>query len=54
MNGDGIRWEVVRLGRQVTAKGLQTYLGIVNFFCRFLWGAAKVLSLLSDALKGGC
>ena len=40
-------------GRPVTAKGLQTYLGMVKFYCRFLQGAALVLRPLTDMLKGG-
>ena len=33
-------------------KGLQTYLGMVNFYRRFLKGAAQVLRPLTDALVG--
>ncbi len=41
-------------GRLVTTRGLQTYLGMVNFYRRFLQGAAvKVLRPLMDKLKGG-
>ncbi len=39
-------------GRLSTARGLQTYLGMVNFYRRFLPAAARVLRLLTDALKG--
>ena len=35
-----------------TVKGLQTYLGMVNFYRRFLKGAAQVLRPLTDALAG--
>ena len=36
-----------------TVQQLQTYLGTVNFYHRFLRGAAQVLKLLTDTLKGG-
>ena len=36
-----------------TAKQLQTYLGMVNFYRRFLPSAAHVLKPLTDVLKGG-
>ena len=35
-----------------TARGLQTYLGMVNFYRRFLPAAARVLRPLTEALKG--
>ncbi len=35
-----------------TARGLQTYLGMVNFYRRFLPAAANVLRPLTEALKG--
>ena len=35
-----------------TAKGLQTYPGMVNFYLRFLKDAALVLKLLRDVLGG--
>ncbi len=38
--------------RLSTARGLQTYLGMVNFYRRFLAAAARVLRPLTDALKG--
>ena len=31
---------------------LQRFLGMINFYKKFLWGAARVLALLTDALKG--
>jgi hypothetical protein len=37
----------------VTVCQLQTYLGMINFYRRFLPGAAGVLKPLTDALKGG-
>ena len=36
-----------------TVQLLQTYLGMVNFYRRFLQGAAEVLKPLTDCLKGG-
>ena len=36
-----------------TTQHLQTYLGMVNFYRRFLRGAAQVLKPLTDSLKGG-
>ena len=36
-----------------TVQQLQTYLGIVNFYLRFLCGEAQVLKPLTDTLKGG-
>ena len=36
-----------------TVQQLQTYLGMVNFYRRFLRGAAQVLKPLTDILKGG-
>ncbi len=44
---------ILEFERPVMAKGLQTYLGMVNFYRRFLQGAAKVLRPLTEALKGG-
>ncbi len=38
--------------RPTTARGLQTYLGMVNFYRRFLKDAALILKPLTDALKG--
>ena len=35
-----------------TVKQLQTYLGMVNFYRRFLRGAARVLKPLTDSLQG--
>ena len=31
---------------------LQRFLGMLNFYRKFLWGAARVLASLTDALKG--
>ena len=36
-----------------TVQLLQTYLGMVNFYRRFLRGAAEVLKPMTDCLKGG-
>jgi len=38
--------------RPTTLKELQTYLGMLNFYRRFLSGAARLLKPLSDALRG--
>ena len=38
--------------RPVDKKGLQRFLGILNFYRRFIRGAAGLLSPLTDALKG--
>jgi hypothetical protein len=37
-----------------TVKELQTFLGLVNFYRRFLPAAARTLLPLTEALKGGC
>ena len=42
-----------RFERPATVRGLQTYLGMVNFYRRFLKDAALQLKPLMDALKGG-
>ena len=34
-------------------KGLQSFLGLVNFYRRFIRGAAQLLKPLTDSLKGG-
>jgi hypothetical protein len=39
--------------RPTTVKELQGFLGTVNFYRRFIPGAAKILAPLTDALKGG-
>jgi transposase InsO family protein len=39
--------------RPTTIKELQGFLGTVNFYRRFIPGAAKILAPLTDALKGG-
>jgi hypothetical protein len=39
--------------RPVDAKQLQRFLGLVNFYRRFIPGAAGILKPLSDALRGG-
>jgi hypothetical protein len=39
--------------RPTTVKELQGFLGTVNFYRRFIRGAAKILAPLTDALKGG-
>jgi hypothetical protein len=44
---------VVNFPRPTTVKELLGFLGMVNFYCWFLPGAAKVLKLLTDCLRGG-
>jgi cytoskeleton-associated protein 5 len=39
--------------RPTTVKELQGSLGTVNFYRRFIGGAAKILTPLTDALRGG-
>ncbi len=39
--------------RPSTVKELKMFLGIVNFYRRFLPGAARALTLLTDCLRGG-
>jgi hypothetical protein len=39
--------------RPADAKGLQSFLGLVNFYRRFFPGAACILLPLTDALRGG-
>jgi hypothetical protein len=39
--------------RPAEAKGLQSYLGLVNFYRRFIPGAARILLTLTDARSGG-
>ncbi len=34
-------------------KQLQRFLGMVNFYCRFLPNCAQVLKLLTNLLRGG-
>jgi len=36
-----------------TGKELMTYMGMVNFYRRFIRGATSMLPLLTDALRGG-
>jgi len=43
---------IKKFPRPATVKGLQTYLGMVNFYRRFLRSAAQVLKPLTDALVG--
>ncbi len=44
---------VVDFPRPSTVKELQGFLGMVNFYRRFLPGVAKVLKPLTDCLRGG-
>jgi len=39
--------------RPTTGKELMTYLGMINFYRRFIKGATGVLKQLTDALRGG-
>ena len=39
---------IKEFGRPVTTRGLQTYLGMVDLYRRYLQGAAKVLRPLTD------
>ena len=43
---------IQRFPKPATVRGLQTYLGMVNFYRRFLRSAAQVLKPLTDALVG--
>jgi len=43
---------ITKFPRPTTVRGLQTYLGMVNFYRRFLRGAAQVLRPLTNALVG--
>jgi hypothetical protein len=43
---------VERRPRPTTIKELQMFLGLINFFRRFLPGAASILKPLTDALRG--
>jgi len=38
--------------RRTTVKGLQQFVGLVNFYRKFLPSAARVLAPLTDALRG--
>ena len=44
---------ITKFPQPETTQQLQTYLGMVNFYRRFLKGAALVLKPLTDQLKGG-
>ncbi len=44
---------VTVLPRPSTVKELQMFLGMVNFYRRFLLGVARVLRPLTDCLRGG-
>jgi hypothetical protein len=39
--------------RPVTVKDLQNFLGVINFYRKFVPGAAEMLRPLTDALRGG-
>ena len=41
---------IIRLAQPVTIKGLQEFVGMVNFYKRFLSGAARIMILLFKAL----
>jgi len=44
---------ILEFGEPATVKELQTYLGMVNFYRRFIRGAAGLLRPLTDVLRGG-
>jgi cleavage and polyadenylation specificity factor subunit 1 len=44
---------VREFGKPTDTKSLQSFLGLVNFYRRFIRGAALILKPLTDALKGG-
>jgi hypothetical protein len=43
---------IVEFQRPQDAKGMQRFLGMINFYRRFIQGAAGILRLLTDALRG--
>ena len=43
---------IIRLAQPVTIKGLQEFVGIINFYKRFLPGASRIMILLFKALTG--
>jgi hypothetical protein len=43
---------VMNFPRPTKVKELKGFLGMVNFYCRFLPGAARALRLLTDCLRG--
>ena len=44
---------IARYPAPTSVQQLQTYLGMVNFYRRFIKGAARILKPLTDALRGG-
>ena len=44
---------IIKLSKPANAKQLRRYLGMINFYRRFIPGAAKTLKPLNDLLKGG-
>jgi len=44
---------IARYPAPTSVQQLHTYLGMVNFYRRFIRGAAQILKLLTDALRGG-
>ena len=59
VNSDGIKpppervEAIIKLSKPANAKQLCRYLGMINFYRRFIPGAAKTLKPLNDLLKGG-
>ena len=43
---------IIKLSKPANAKQLRRYLGMINFYRRFIPGAAKTLKPLYDLLKG--
>ena len=58
VNSDGIKpppervEAIIKLSKSANAKQLRRYLGMINFYRRFIPGAAETLKPLNDLLKG--
>ena len=44
---------IIQNPRPTTCSQLLSFLGMINFYRRFIRGAASILKLLTDATKGG-